>query len=309
MALDAQSQAVCDYLKQSGVQDCNVVGVEVARAQRARNRLPPGPATKVSNRTIDGPGGALPIRVYHPEQGGHSGALVYFHGGGFALGDLVGHDAVCKPLCVDARCVVVSVDYRLAPEHKFPAAVEDAFAATRWVHAHASELDFDPAKLAVGGDSAGANLAAVVSMLARQRGGPALAFQLLVYPVTDLRTFDRPSALENAEGKLLSRADMIWFAAQYTRDARDYADPLVSPLAAPASELRGLPPARVITAEHDPLRDEGEAYADALRAAGNAVQLTRYAGTIHGFLSLYAIVDQGRAAMGESAAALAAALR
>ena len=307
MVLDAQSQAVCDFLKQSGVQECNVVGLEIGRAQRATNRLPPGPPALVNDATIDGPGGALAIRVYQPERGGHSGGLVYFHGGGFVLGNLDGHDAVCRQICVDAGCVVVSVDYRLAPEHKFPAAVEDAFAATAWVHAHAGELGFDPGKLAVGGDSAGANLATVVSMLAKQRGAPPIAFQLLFYPVTDLRTFDRPSALENAEGKLLSRADMIWFTQQYTRDDRDRHDPLCSPLA--ARDLRGMPPALVITAEHDPLLDEGEAYAEALRAAGNAVQLTRYAGTIHGFVSMYAFVDQGRAAMQEATRALAAALR
>jgi acetyl esterase len=307
MVLDPQAQMVLDFLRQAGIGEIHLIGATAARSQRERSRLPPGPAARVGDRAIDGPGGPIKIRTYHPEQGGHSGGLVYFHGGGFVLGNLDGHDALCRQLCVDARCAVVSVDYRLAPEHKFPAAVDDAWAATVWVHAHAAELDFDPGKLAVGGDSAGANLAAVVSQLAKQRGGPRLALQLLIYPVTDIRTFDRPSALENAEGKLLSRADMIWFTAQYVRDDRDKHDPLVSPLA--ASDLSNLPPALVITAEHDPLRDEGNAYGEALRAAGNRVQLTCYPGMIHGFVSMYAFVDQGRLAVRECSEALAAALR
>ncbi|HMI92547.1 MAG TPA: alpha/beta hydrolase [Polyangiales bacterium] len=306
MALDAQAQTFLGYLKQAGMQECHVTGYVAARQQRDPNRLPPGPAARVENREIEGPGGPLPIRIYHPEQGGQRGALVFFHGGGFVIGTLDGHDNLCRQLCADAGCVVVSVDYRLAPEHKFPSAVEDAYAATVWVHAHAAELEFDPGKLAVGGDSAGGNLTAAVSMLAKQRGGPKLALQALLYPATDLRTFDRPSSLENAEGKLLSRADMIWFTAQYLRDDRDRHDPLASPLA--ATDLSGLPPALVITAEHDPLRDEGNAYAEALRAAGNSVQLTCYPGTIHGFMSLYAFLDQGKAAVRECSEALKAAL-
>jgi acetyl esterase len=306
MALDAQTQMLLDYMRQAGIQECHVIGHLTARKLRDPNRLPAGPPARVSNRHIDGPGGPLPIRIYHPEQGGQRGALVFFHGGGFVIGTLDGHDNLCRQICVDAGCVVVSVDYRLAPEHKFPSALEDAYAATCWVQAHAAELEFDADKLAVGGDSAGGNLTAGVAMLAKQRGGPKLAFQVLLYPATDLRTFDRPSSLENAEGKLLSRADMMWFAAQYVRDDRDRHDPLVSPLA--ASDLSGLPPALVITAEHDPLRDEGNAYAEALRAAGNRVQLTCYPGTIHGFMSVYAFLDQGKAAVRECTEALKAAL-
>lgn len=305
MALDPQVQMVLDYMQQAGIRHSSEIGLQVARAQRLVRTLPPGPPAQVTNRTIDGPGGALPIRIYRPEQGAYRGALVFLHGGGFALGDLDGHDALCRQLTVDARCMVISVDYRLAPEHKFPAAVDDAYAATVWAHANAAELGFDPQRLAVGGDSAGGNLAAVICHLAKQRGGPAIAFQLLIYPVTDVRTFDRPSALENASGKLLSRGDMIWFTAQYVRDDSERHDPLVSPLA--ASDLSGLPPALVITAEHDPLRDDGNAYAEALRTAGNAVQLTCYPGMIHAFVSMYAILDQGRVAVRECSDALAAA--
>jgi acetyl esterase len=307
MVLDAQAQMLLDYLRQSGIQECHVIGAVAARRQFADRRLPPGPAAHVEDRTIDGPGGPLALRMYRPEQGAGSGALVYFHGGGFVLGSLDGHDAVCRQICVDARCLLVSVDYRLAPEHRFPAAVDDADAATRWVHAHAAELGFDPGKLAVGGDSAGGNLAAVVALLAKQRGAPALSLQLLIYPVTDIRSFDRPSMLENATGMFLTRADILWFTQQYVSDDRERHDPRVSLLA--ATDVSGLPPALVITAEHDPLCDEGEAYAEKLRAAGNRVQLTRYPGMIHGFVSMYAFLDQGRAALRECAQALATSLR
>jgi acetyl esterase len=305
MALDPQAQRVLDYMKQAGIGSSSELGVEAGRRQRASSALPPGPPANVSDRTIDGPGGELRIRCYRPEQGQSRGALVYFHGGGFVLGDLDGHDALCRQIAVDARCSVISVDYRLAPEHKFPAAVEDAYAATVWASAHAAELGFDPAQLAVGGDSAGGNLAAVVCQLAKQRGGPRIALQVLLYPMTDARTFDRPSSLANATDKFLTRADVIWFIEQYLRDERDRHDPRASPLA--ATDLRGLAPALVITAEHDPLCDDGDVYADALRAAGNRVQLTRYPGMIHGFMSMYAILDQGRAAVRECTDALAAA--
>jgi acetyl esterase len=307
MALDPQAKAILDYMAQTGMLELSAAGVEAARNQRSKSALPAGPAAQVSDRNIEGPGGALPVRIYRPEQGDCSGALVFFHGGGWVIGNLDSHDALCRQFCVDARCLVVSVDYRLAPEHRFPAAVDDAYAATVWTHAHAAELGFDPNRLAVGGDSAGGNLAAVVSALAKQRGGPRLALQLLIYPATDLRTFDRPSSLANATGKFLTRADMIWFAGHYVPAQVDRSHPLASPLA--ADDLRGLPPALVITAEHDPLCDEGNAYAEALRAAGNSVQLTCYPGMIHAFVSLYAFLDQGKAAVRECTDALARALR
>jgi acetyl esterase len=307
MALDPQVQKLLDYMKGTGMREFSAIGVEAARRQRAQRQLPPGPSAEVTNRTIEGPACSLPIRIYRPEQGGYTGALLFLHGGGFVLGDLDSHDALCRQLCVDARCLVVAVDYRLAPEHRFPAALEDAYAATQWVHAQAATLGFDPKRLAIGGDSAGGNLATVVCALAKRRGGPSLAFQLLIYPVTDMRTFDRPSSLANATDKLLTRADMIWFAAQYVPDDADRDDPRASPLA--ANDLRGLPPALVITAEHDPLCDEGNLYAEALRAAGNSVELTCYPGMIHGFLSMYAFLDGARSAARKCADVLSAALR
>ncbi len=200
--------------------------------------------------------------------------------------------------------MTISVDYRLAPEHKFPAAPEHAYAATVWAAAHADELGGDAARLAVGGDSAGGNLAAMVALVARGRGGPALAFQLVIYPATDLR-MNTPSIAENGAGYGLDTAEMIWFGNHYMRDDADKLNPLVSPLLAP--DLGGLPPALVVTAEYDPLRDEGERYGERLRAAGVPVTIRRYDGMIHGFVSTAAIFDTGRRAVDDIAAALRAA--
>ncbi|HEX7480170.1 MAG TPA: alpha/beta hydrolase [Polyangiales bacterium] len=305
MALDPQVQRVLDHLEQTGNPELPTLSVAQAREYSRNRPLPPGPALPVSDRRIPGPGGELPIRVYRPEASELLGGLVYFHGGGFVLGDLDSHDALCRQLALDAQCVVVSVDYRLAPEHKHPAAVQDCYAATSWVHENADELGIDHHRLAVGGDSAGGNLATTIARLAKERRNPALLLQLLIYPVTDLRSFDTPSYLENATGKLLTREGMQWFAQHYVRSDADRHDPGVSPLA--AKNLIGLPPALVITAEHDPLRDEGEAYVALLRAAHNQVTHTRYDGMIHAFVSLYAFVDQGRVALRQCSDALRAA--
>jgi acetyl esterase len=196
---------------------------------------------------------------------------------------------------------LVAMEYRLAPEHKFPAAPEDCYAATCWVAANAEAIGGDPRRIAIGGDSAGGNLTAVVAQMARDRGGPALAYQLLVYPVTNYG-YDKASYEENADGYLLTRDAMVWFWNHYLRSAADGNNPLASPLR--ANDLRGLPPAMVLTAEFDPLRDEGEAYALRLQEAGVPVTLKRYAGTIHGFFSLGAVLDQGKQAMADAAAAL-----
>jgi len=309
MPLDSQCQKLLELIKQLGGPDLSEMDVATARALREQQKLPPGPAADVSERRIPGPGGDLAIRSYRPldaKAPAPLGALVYFHGGGFVLGSLDSHDAVCRQLAVDAGCAVFSVDYGLAPENKFPRAVLDAFEATRWVHAHAAELGIDAARVAVGGDSAGAALATAVAMLAKREGGPALAFQLLLYPVTDLRSVDTPSYLENANGYFLTRSAMVWFREHYLARLEDRDDPLASPLA--SSDLGGLPPALLITAEYDPLRDEGEAYARALQAAGVPCTLTRYDGAIHAFASMYAYIDLGRAALNESAAALRAAV-
>ncbi|HEY0983866.1 alpha/beta hydrolase [Schlesneria sp.] len=236
----------------------------------------------VKNLTIEGPDGdALPIRVYVPRGDGPFGVCLYFHGGGWVLNNLDTHDDLVRHLTAESGCIFVNVDYRLAPEHKFPAAIEDAYASLKWVHANPDQFGWDPHRIAVAGDSAGANLAAVVCLMSRDRGGPPVAFQSLIYPITDC-DFERPSYHENADGYFLTRKEMGWFWDQYVSSAAQRQDPYASPLR--ATTLKGLPPASIITAEYDPLRDEGEAYGAALQAAGIPVTLHRYEGMIHAFL-------------------------
>lgn len=264
----------------------------------------PLPVAQVEDRTIPGPAGPLPVRIFTPTGQGPFPVLVFFHGSGFVVCNLDTHDGLCRALTAGAGCLTVSVDYRLAPEHPFPAAVDDCYAATDWVHRHATELGGDRTRLAVGGDSAGGNLAAVVTLLARERGGPPLVHQLLLYPVTD-RPGGTASYSENAEGYGLSKADMFWFWGQYLPDQEHTNDPRAVPLRAP--DLAGLPPALVITAEYDVLRDEGESYASRLNEAGVPTTLVRYDGMIHGFLDMTAQVERARAAMQETTTSLRAA--
>jgi acetyl esterase len=260
---------------------------------------PPEPMAKIDDRRTPGPGGEIPLRIYTPEARGPLPVLVYFHGGGWVIGNFQTHDAVCRLLAKTAPAVVASVDYRLAPEHKFPAAAEDCYAATRWVAENATTIGADPERIAVGGDSAGGNLAAVVCLMARDRKAPKIGFQLLVYPVT-AHAHDTASYRENAEGYLLTRDAMVWFWNHYLTGEGDGRNAYASPLI--AEDLRGLPPAMVITAEFDPLRDEGEAYAKRLGEAGVAVKLKRYDGLIHGFFTMCGVFDQARAAVAEAAA-------
>jgi len=227
--------------------------------------------------------------------------MVFFHGGGWVIGNLDTHDRLCRQLTNVAGCVVVAVDYRLAPEYPFPAAPEDAYLATRWVAENASAIGGDSAHLAVGGDSSGGNLAAVVALMARDRGAPPLVHQLLVHPVTDAPS-DSGSYRENAEGYFLTAAMMRWYWKQYLGSNTDCRHPYACPLR--AADLSGLPPALVITAEFDPLRDEGETYAARLRAAGVHVQLRCYPGMIHGFFAMTTHLGQARKAMRETAASL-----
>jgi acetyl esterase len=264
----------------------------------------PEPLAHVEDLSIPGPGGPIPLRIYAAEKGGSRPGLVYFHGGGFVIGNLDTHDAVCRAIAKQSGAVVISVDYRLAPESKFPAAVDDSHAATVWVAANAGKLGIDARRIAVGGDSAGANLATVVAMRCRDAGGPALALQLLLYPVTDLSSFDTASHRELAEGYFLTRSAMQWFSVHYLAETEHVRHPEASPLL--AENLRGLPPAVVITAEFDPLRDEGEAYAQRLKEAGVAVRSTRYPGVIHGFISMQGVLSEGRKGVQEAAAALKA---
>lgn len=257
------------------------------RAQFAAGWTPPAgvePVGDIFERAVPGPAGAIPVRVYVPEGEGPFPALVWLHGGGWVLGSLDENDAACRALCRLAETVVVSVDYRLAPEHPFPAAVEDCYAATRWVGDHGAELGADGVRLAVAGESAGGNLAAVTALLARDRGGPSLALQVLVSPVTGLPGDGRASYDDFADGYFLTRAQMDWFFEQYPRSENDLRDPHLAPLLAEA--LAGVCPALVLTAEYDVLRDEGEEYARRLEAAGVSCALVRYDGTIHGFFGL-----------------------
>jgi acetyl esterase len=228
-------------------------------------------------------------------------ALVFFHGGGWTIGDLDTHDVVCRQLALGARCAVFSVDYRLAPEHPFPAAVEDCFSATRFIFDHAEKIRIDPDRIAVGGDSAGGNLAAVVSQLAVAEGGPVPAFTWSLYPVTDL-SVKRDSYRLFSEGYVLTEEQMDWYRTHYLQDEHAALDPRASPLL--ADDLAGLPPAYVATAGFDPLRDEGEEYARRLRDAGVPVTLRRHAGLVHGFLNAVGSTRFGRIAMQEAVGAL-----
>jgi acetyl esterase len=248
------------------------------------------PLRSVENLRIPGPAGEIPIRVYTPESLAPRPALLYFHGGGWVVCSLDTHDVVCSALAHRSGAVVIAVDYRLAPEHKFPAAVIDSYAATLWVAANAEKLGVDPKRISVGGDSAGGNLAAVLSLKSRDENGPAIALQVMVYPVTDLSSFATSSYEEFGEDHYLTKKEMEWFRDHYLRDMDDARDPHASPLL--AKDLTRLPPALIITAECDPLCSEGEAYAKRLREAGVAVTYTCYPGMIHPFFSLSGAIPQ-----------------
>jgi acetyl esterase len=272
-----------------------------------RSTLPPGPDALVEDREIPGPKGPIAIRIFRPKSNGSGRlpVLVWFHGGGFVIGSVPQSDADCRNLATLASIAVVSVEYRLAPEHPAPAAADDCFAATSWVAEHADEIGVDRARIAVGGDSAGGNLATVVALMARDRGAPRIRFQLLVYPVTDFVSLETRSHHENAEGYFLTRRTMLWFREHYAKGEADRKNPYVSPLHA---DLRFLPPAFVVTAEFDPLRDEGEQFAERLQRAGCVAKLRRYNGMFHGFFSLNAYLDDGKRALADCAAALKDAL-
>ena len=259
--------------------------------------LPKSSATLagVADRQIPGPAGSIPVRIYTPAGPGPFPILMYFHGGGFVIGDLDTFDSLCRETSAGAGVVVVSVDYRCAPEHPFPAAPDDCFAATCWAAAHAAELNGDASRIGVSGDSAGGNLAAVTALRCRDEGGPRLAAQLLVYPVCDADPAAYPSMTANAEGYLLTAADMAWFVGHYVKDPAALASPKLLPMR--AASLAGLPPALVITAEYDPLRDEGNAYAAKLIAAGVPVEARSYRGTIHGFYTFFTVMSLGRQAV------------
>ena len=302
MPLDPQAQRVIEQMAALDLPPVYTVSPQQARINRKARPMAPGPeVAKVDNRLIPGPDTEIPVRIYTPEGSGPFPTLVWFHGGGWVVGDLDTVDATARRLTVGVGCVVVSVDYRLAPESKFPGAADDCYAATVWTAQNASQLNADPNRVAIGGESAGGNLAAVVTLMARDRRGPSLACQVLVYPVT-APNFDTPSYLQNAEGYNLTRAVMMWYWDQYLRDASDASNPYAAPLL--ADDLSGLPAALVITAEYDPLCDEGEAYAERLKAAGVPTTCTRYDGMIHGFFGMPGVLDKGKQAVAEATEAL-----
>src|SRR6185437_4124580 len=257
------------------------------------------PVGEVVDQEMPGPDGLLPIRIYRPAGGGVRPVLVYFFGGGWTLGQIDTCDGICRRLTNLVGCTVIAAGYRLAPEHKFPAAVQDCLAAVHWVSSHASELTVDPDRIAVGGDSAGGNLAAVVALQA----GELLCAQLLVYPNT-LYGSDTPSMRDNDDPVLFNRRSVQWYWQHYLASPEDGRDPRASPLL--AADHSGLPPALVITAEYDPLRDEGELYAEQLRAAGVPVELPRYDGMMHGFFTMSGVLDGGRQAVEQAAGFLRA---
>jgi acetyl esterase len=304
MPLHPQVQVFLDAMAEMGGPPLHELPVDVVRQiviDNSAARGEPEPIDAVSDRTIRGSGGDLAVRIYRPRSSEPLPVLVFLHGGGWVAGNLDTHDGICRTLANAVPCAVVAVDYRLAPEHPFPAAVDDAEAAVEWVAANAATFGGDADRVAVGGDSAGGNLATVVARRLRDAGGPALAFQLLVYPVTDYR-FDTASYRENGDGYFLTRDGMAWFWGHYLGGEAHADSPDASPLR--AADLGGLPPALVITAEFDPLRDEGEAYAERLRQAGVPAVATRYDGMIHTFFGMSAVWDDARRAVEDAAAAL-----
>jgi acetyl esterase len=310
MPLDPNIQTVLDGLAaMDGPEMVDVSPPEARQMYQMLNAMAGAPedVASVEDRTVPGPAGEIPVRTYRPAStplGDPPPILIWYHGGGWVIGDLETADVTCRALANAAGAVVVSVDYRLAPEHAFPAAVEDCVAVLEWVASNGAEVGGDPARIAVGGDSAGGNLAAVASIHARDKS-IAVRHQLLVYPVTDA-TFSQPSMDENAEGYFLTKASMLWFGDHYFGAGGDAKDPRLSPLF--ADDLAGVAPATVFTAEFDPLRDEGEAYAERLREADVPVELTRFDGMVHGFFAMGAVTPIAADAMAHAAARLRADL-
>jgi len=298
MPVDPQIQALLD--RGTGVPATHTLPVaEERRLYEARIAVmaPPAKVAKVEERRIDGPGGPIELRIYTPVGTGPFPLMVFFHGSGFVLCSLDTHDRGCRNYCNAAGCVVVSVDYRLAPEHKFPAGPEDCYAATSWAAAHAGELNANAAHIVLAGDSAGGNMVAVTALMARDRGGPPLCGQLMIVPVTGYPKPGYPSYVENAQGYGLTAAGMRWYWGHYLNNEAEADNPYASPVR--AANLRGLPPALIITAELDVLRDEGEDYGKRLADAGVPTQVTRYEGVHHGFFGMQAVLDKSKRAMEE----------
>lgn len=310
--LHPQAQALIDLLIERKVPPTHTLtpadARKLYRERRAVTQPEPGEVAEVRELSAPGPHGAIPLRYYRPlgsAPGDALPVLVYHHGGGWTIGDLDTHDTLCRELCNLSGCALVAVDYRMGPEHRFPAAVDDALAATYWVREHAASLGVDPARLAVGGDSAGGNLAAVVAIAARDAGDLPIVFQLLIYPATDMRR-GHPSHTTNGQGYLLTSDSIRYFHDHYITDLAHDLDWRASPLLHP--DLSRLPPALVLTAGYDPLRDEGLDYARALTAAGNRAVQVCFERQIHGFITMGRLLDEANAAVSMCAAELRRAL-
>jgi len=310
--LHPQAQAFIDLLVQRGVPPTHTLTPAEARKfyreRRALTQPDPAEVAQVRELQADGPHGPIPLRLYRPLGSAASAllpVLVYYHGGGWTIGDLDTHDTLCRELCNGSGCAVVAVDYRMGPEHRFPAAVDDVLAATRWVRREAAALGVDAQRLAVGGDSAGGNLAAVVAIAARDAGDLPVAWQLLIYPATDMRRI-HPSHTTNGQGYVLTRDTIGYFHDHYIADAAQDLDWRASPLL--REDLAGLPPALVLTAGYDPLRDEGLDYARALTAAGNRASYVCFERQIHGFITMGRLLDEANTAVALCAAELRRAL-
>jgi acetyl esterase len=303
--LDPQARALLDLITERQVPPTHTLSpADARRLYRERRSFTQPDAPAVAEvRELQADGG-IPLRLYRPAAGVLP-LLVYFHGGGWTIGDLETHDVLCRQLAHASGCAVLSVDYRLGPEHIFPAAVDDCLAATRWARREAAALGIDATRIAVGGDSAGGNLAAVVAIAERDAGRP-LAFQLLVYPGTDMRAL-APSHTTNGQGYLLTADSIAYYRGHYMPDPSTWSDWRASPLL--AADLSRLPPALVLTAGYDPLRDEGRQYADALSAAGNRVQYVCFERQIHGFITMGRVIDEANTAVALGAAVLRAALK
>jgi len=297
MPLHAQTAAVLDFMKQLGAQPLHEGTPAEGRANYLAMRVP---STVELPEVRDFSAGGVQCRMYRSSTTSSAPALIYYHGGGWVIGDLDTHDDICRKLARDAHCSVVAVDYRLAPEHPAPAALDDCITATEWIFANAASLDIDPARIAIGGDSAGGNLAALVAMHADMHP----VFQLLVYPATDMR-MGYASHVENAQGYLLTADSMKWFIDHYLQgDEGKKHDPMYSPILSDEATLKKSPPTLVITAEFDPLRDEGEAYAARLTAVGVKTAAVRFHGQIHAFFGMSELLDDAAAAIALSASYL-----
>ena len=310
--LHPQARALMDLFAERGFAPVYTLSPDEARRAYLERRFitqpPPQEVAQVQALRADGPAGPIPLRLYRPRGAAAAATLpvlIYIHGGGWVVGDLDSHDVLCRELANRSACTVVSVDYRRAPDHPFPAAVDDCLAATYWVHRHAAELQVDPARLAVGGDSAGGNLSAAIAVLARNAGDLPIVFQLLIYPATDMRCV-APSHTTNGQGYMLTRESIAYYRGHYTPNPASWLDPRASPLL--TEDLSRLPPAFVLTAGYDPLRDEGLEYAERLSAAGTRSTQICFERQIHGFITMGRVLDEANAAVAICAAQLSAAV-